>query len=92
MTRSSESPATYSITTQLSSLIVLANVEQAEQIRMLEVQALRNAAQLDFQIAANQLQRDFLAGVAQGVINLAEPAAADAALDRVASNGRSPLA
>ena len=50
---------------------------------MLEVQALRDAAELDLQVAANELERDLFAGVADGEIDLAEPAAADAALDRV---------
>ncbi len=59
---------------------------------MLQVQALGDAAEFDIQIAADQLERDFLAGVAGGEIDLAEAAAADAALDRVAAKGRAPLA
>ena len=56
---------------------------------MLEVQALRDAAQLDVEIAADELERDFFAGVADGEIDFAESAPADAALDRVAgSSGR----
>ena len=51
---------------------------------MLQVQALVDAAELDVQVAADQLQRDFLAGVAQGVVDFAEAALADAALDGVA--------
>ena len=55
-----------------------------DQIRVLQVEALRDAAELDFQIAADQLERDFFAGVAGGEIDFAEPAAPHAALDRVA--------
>ena len=51
---------------------------------MLQIEALRDAAELDVQIAANQLERDFLAGVARGEIDFAETAPADATLDRVA--------
>ena len=45
---------------------------------MLQVQALADAAELDVEVAADQLQRDFLAGVADGEIDFAEPAMADA--------------
>ena len=55
-----------------------------DQVRVLQVEALRDAAELDVEIAANQLERDFLAGVAGGEVDLAEAAAPDAALDRVA--------
>ena len=54
---------------------------------MLEIQALRDAAEFDIQIAANQLEGHFLAGVAGGVIDFAEAAVADAALDGVALQG-----
>ena len=57
-------------------LLVLADVVQGEQVGMLEIQAVRDAAQLDVEIAADQLQRHFLAGVADGEIDLAEAAAA----------------
>ena len=69
------------------ALVVLPHVVQREQIRMLQVQALRDAAEFDIQVAANQLQRDFFAGVAGGVIHFAEAAVADAALDGVALQG-----
>ena len=39
---------------------------------------------LDVGVAAEQLQGDLLAAVADGEVDLAEPALADAALDRVA--------
>ena len=42
------------------------------------------AAELDFQVAADQLECDFLARIARGEINLAEPATTYAAFDRVA--------
>src|SRR5262245_44989368 len=51
---------------------------------MLEIEALHHPAQLDVPVAPDQLERDFLAGVAGGVINFAEPPVPDAALDRVA--------
>ena len=68
----------------MSPLVVLADVVEAEQVGVLEVEALADAAELDVEIAADQLQGDFLAGVADGVVDLAEAALADAALDRVA--------
>ncbi len=49
---------------------------------MLEVEALPHAAEFDIEIAADELQGDFLAGVAGGVVDFAEAAAAHAALDR----------
>ena len=64
--------------------LVRANVVEGDQVGVLQIEALRDAAELDFQVAANELERDFLAGVARGEIDLAEPAAADAAFDRVA--------
>ena len=51
---------------------------------MLQVEALADAAEFDVEVAADQLEGDFLAGVADGEVDLAEPALADAALDRVA--------
>ena len=54
---------------------------------MLEIQAMRHAAQFDVEVVADQLERDFLAAVADGEINLAKSAAADAALDRIAGQG-----
>jgi hypothetical protein len=36
-------------------MLIGANVVQRNQVRVLEIQAVRNAAQLDFQIPANQL-------------------------------------
>ena len=45
---------------------------------------MHDPAPLDFQIAQDQLERDFLAGIGRGVINLAESAATDRTLDGVA--------
>ena len=42
---------------------------------------------LDVEIAADQLQGDFLAGVADGEIDFAEAAVPDAALDGIAVQG-----
>ena len=64
--------------------LVLPDVVDRQQVGVLEVEALLDAAELDVEVAADQLQGDFLAGVAGGVVDLAEPAVADAALDRVA--------
>ena len=51
---------------------------------MLEIQAMLDAAQLDVEIAPDQLQRHFLAAVADGEINLAESSPPHAPLDRIA--------
>ena len=51
---------------------------------MFQVEALAGAAEFDVEVAADQLQGDFLAGVAGGEVDFAEPAVADAALDGVA--------
>ena len=65
-------------------MLVGADVVEGDQVGVLQVEALRDAAELDVEIAADQLERDFLAGVAGGEVDFAEAAAADAALDRVA--------
>ena len=66
------------------ALGVGAQVVEADQVRVLEVEALGHAAQLDLEVAAaHQLEGHFLAAVADGVVHLAEAAAADAALQRV---------
>src|SRR5438876_34029 len=65
-------------------LSVRAHVVQADQVRMLEIQALGHAAQLHLHVAAtHQLQSDLLTAIAHGIIHLAEAAPADAALQRV---------
>ena len=61
-----------------------ADVVQRDQVGVLQVEALGDAAELDIQIAADELERDFFAGVAGGEIDFAEAAPPDAALDRVA--------
>ena len=66
------------------ALIVVADVVEVDQVRVLEVEALADAAQLDVEVPLDVLEGDFLAGVADGEIDLAEAAAADAALDGVA--------
>ena len=66
------------------AVVVLADVEQVQQIGMFQVQALPDAAQFDVQIPADELQRDFLARVAHGVIDFAEAALAHAAFEGVA--------
>ena len=59
------------------------HVVKGDQVRMLEVQTLGHAAQLNLLIAAHQFERYFLAAVADSVVDFPEAAAADAALDRV---------
>ena len=59
-----------------------------QQVRAFQVHALANAAALDVEVAEDQLEGDFLAGVGRGVVDLAEASAADGALDRVAVKRR----
>ena len=60
------------------------DVEDRHQVGMFQIEALRNAAQLDVEVLLEQLERDFLAGVGEGVIHLAEAAPVDGPLDGVA--------
>ena len=79
------------MTTHVSPLSSLADVVEGQQVGVLQVEALADAAEFDVEVAADQLQGDFLAGVAGGVVDFAEAALADAALDRIALQGRAPL-
>ena len=47
----------------LIALGVAAEIEERNEVRMLEVQALRDAAKLNVAVAADELERDFLAAV-----------------------------
>ena len=67
--------------------VVGLDVVDGDQIRALEVHALHDPAALDLEVARDELQRHLLAGVGGRVIDLAEAAAADGALDRVAVQG-----
>ena len=69
------------------ALVVLADVVEVQQVGVFQVEALADAAEFDVEVAADQLQRDVLAGVAGGVIDFAEAALADAPLDRIAGQG-----
>ncbi len=60
------------------------DVEQADEVGVLEVQALAHAAHLDLAVAAHQFQGHLLAPVTDGEIDLAETALADAAFEGVA--------
>ena len=60
------------------------HVEDREQVRALQVHALHDPALLDVEIAKDQLECDFLTGIGRGVVDLAEAAAADGPLDRIA--------
>ena len=61
-----------------------AEVVEVDEIGVLEVEAVADAAQLGVGVAAEELERDFLAAVADGEVDLAEPALADAPLEGVA--------
>src|SRR5437870_4100850 len=63
--------------------LVGAEIEDIDEIRMLQVDAVRNATQLDAAVAAEQFQRDLFAAIGDGKIDFAEAAFADAALDGV---------
>ena len=65
-------------------VVVVLDVVQGDQVGVLQVQALADASQLDVQVALNAFERDFLAGVADGEVDFAEAADADAPFDRVA--------
>ena len=65
-------------------MLVGLDVVEGDQVGVLQVEALRDAAELDIEVAADELEGDFFAGVAGGEIDFAETAPADAALDRVA--------
>ena len=54
-----------------------------DEVGVLEVEAMGDAAELDVGVAAEELERDFLAAIGDGEVDLAEPALADAALDGV---------
>ncbi len=53
-------------------------------MRVLEVHALADAAKLDLLVALHRLERHLPTAVAEGVIDLAEPAATNRVLDRIA--------
>src|SRR5262249_21103855 len=61
---------------------VHAQVVQVNEVGVLEVEAQFDAAQFDVRLAAQEFERDLLAAVADGEVDLAEAAAADAALQR----------
>src|SRR5207245_1415259 len=65
------------------AVVRLLDVVKGDEMRMLEVEALADAAQLDMEVSLNQLERDFLAAVRKGMIDLAEAAPADAVLQRI---------
>ena len=62
---------------------ILFHVEDRDQVRMFQIQALRNTAQFHFEIIVQQLQRDFFAGIAERVINFAESTSVNCSLDGV---------
>ena len=70
------------------TVIVALDVVDADQVGVLEVEAQFRAAEFDFGVAVQQFQGDFLAPVAVRVVDLAETASLNAALDRVAGQRR----
>jgi len=63
--------------------VVVLDVKQRHQIRMLEVDALRDAADFDVHVPLDAFDGQFLAGVAEREIDFAESAHADSSLDGV---------
>ena len=69
------------------AVVVDLDVPQVNQIGVLEVQTLADAAELDFQIASDSLEGDLFTRVADRKIDLPEAAYAQAAFDRVPLQG-----
>ena len=67
--------------------VVLADIVESQQVRVLQVEALADAAQFDFEVPSDQLRRHVLAGIAGGVVDFAKAALAHAAFDGVAGQG-----
>ncbi len=63
------------------AVFIRLHVEDGDEIRVLQIQALRHATQFDFQIVVQQLQGNFFARVAKRVVDLTEPTAVDGSLD-----------
>ena len=61
-----------------------AEVVEVDEVGVLEVEAVADAAQFGVGVAAEELEGDFLAAVGDGEVDLAEPALADAPLEGVA--------
>ena len=59
------------------------DVEDGDQMRALEVHAMRDAAQFDLLVSQNELEGDLAAAVGEGVIDFPEPAAAGRPLNGV---------
>ena len=68
-------------------LIVVANVVDGDQVRMLEIQTLADATNLDIQVALDSLERDFFARIADREIDFTKSPGTNAALDRVTIQG-----
>jgi hypothetical protein len=62
---------------------IAADVVQGNEVRMLEVQALRDAAELDIQIPLDAFEGHFLSRVADGEVDFAESSDPDTSPDRV---------
>ena len=65
-------PATYSMMTNVSPASLLFRSWMASRFGHLRFMHWHDAAALDFEVAHDQLQRDLLAGVGGGVVDLAE--------------------
>src|SRR5262245_28215670 len=67
----------------LIAVFVRLKIVNADEIRMLEIDANFDTAQFDTAVAAQQLEGYFFAAIGYGEINFAETTLADPALDRV---------
>src|SRR5262249_3817446 len=69
------------------AVLRLPDIVKGDEVGMLEIEALADAAQFDVEMPLHELEGDFLAAVGNGVVDLAEAAAADAMLQRVPLQG-----
>ena len=88
MASSSDSPETYSITTQRSSTSSALMSKRATRFGCFEVQAMPDTAEFDIEISPDELQGDLFAGVARAVVDFAESTTTDATLDRISVKRR----
>ncbi len=67
--------------------LVVPDVVDGDQVRVLQIQALRDAADLDVQVPLDAFEGDFLAGVAGREIDFAKTTDPHTPLDRVSLQG-----
>jgi hypothetical protein len=68
-------------------IIVGADVEDGDEVRMAEVETLTNSAQLDVEIMLEEFESDFFTGITEGVVDLTESTPIDGSFDRVPREG-----